>query len=88
MASRSREYTRDEADPTGRFRPPLTAEQKARIAEFGAFEKRMADLKYTHSVRPMPISMSKNADKAALFWLAYVVLAVTALGVLWVVSGG
>lgn len=88
MASRSRDYTRDDADPTGRFRPMPTAEQAERIAEFGAFDRRVADLKYTHSVRPMPISMSKNADKAPLFWLAYAALAVTALSVLWVVSGG
>lgn len=88
MASRSRDYTRSEADPTGRFRPRLTAEQAARIAAFDASEKRMANLKYTHSQRPMPISMSKGMDKAPLFWLTYAALAAVAFGVLWVTSGG
>ncbi|MBA4865931.1 hypothetical protein H1V43_32220 [Streptomyces sp. PSKA54] len=33
MASRSRKYTRAGADPTGRFRPPLTKEQEQSAEE-------------------------------------------------------
>jgi hypothetical protein len=88
MASRSREYTRAAADPTGRFRPPLTDEQKARIAEQEESLRQMRNLRYSHDTTPPALSMRRGSDMLPLFWLGYAGLALLFFGVLWVLSGG
>jgi hypothetical protein len=88
MASRSREHTRAAADPEGRFRPPLTDEQKANIAAREESLRQMRNLRYSHDTTPPALSMQRGSDKLPLFWFGYAGLALLFFGVLWVISGG
>jgi hypothetical protein len=50
--------------------------------DYSAFLRRMDDLKYKRPDPLPPASMSKNADRLPLFWLAYFVVPIAGIWVL------